>query len=36
MDFFLAVLMLLVVILAGIFWEEIMNWVFHKKHKDKK
>jgi hypothetical protein len=34
MDFFLAILMLLVVILAGFFWEEIRNWILNKKHKD--
>jgi hypothetical protein len=35
MDFFLAILILLVVILVGLFWEEIRNWLFNKKHKDK-
>jgi len=34
MDFFWAILMLLGVTLAGIFWEEIERWLFHKKHKD--
>jgi uncharacterized protein YneF (UPF0154 family) len=36
MDFLLAVLMLLVAILLGLFWEEIVNRLFHKKNKDKK
>jgi hypothetical protein len=33
MDFFLAILMLLVAILAGLFWEEIINWIFKIKDK---
>jgi len=31
MDFILAVLMLVVIILFGIFWKELVNWLFHKK-----
>jgi hypothetical protein len=36
MDFFLAVLMLLAVVLLGLFWKEIVGWVFHKKPNNKK
>jgi hypothetical protein len=34
MDFFLAILLLLITILIGLFWEEIMTWIFHNKHKN--
>jgi hypothetical protein len=35
MDFFLSILMMLAVILPGIFWKEIVDWIIPKKHKTK-